>query len=378
MQSIPQLVNDLALLLAVAAVATIVCRRFKQPLVLGYVVAGFLVSPAIGWIPNIVETADVSTWSQIGVIFLMFGLGLQFSVVKLTTVGRPALVTAVVEMSLMIAAGFACGTLLGWSPSTSLFLGGMLAISSSSIIVKTFGELGLRTKAFAQLVFGVLVIEDIAGVFLLVVLSTVAVSASVDGGAVAVRIGRMALYLVVWFALSVILVPSALKRLRSELNDEILLIASIALCLGDGGSGRRHRVLFGAGRVPRRIHPGRHRAGKARRRAVQAHQGSVRSRVLRIGGHAGHTRGRDGEPGSHRRHRLGGHHRTLAVLRVGRSVVGGNAENLGDERAQPGADRRVLVHHRRARIGDGRDSRLPLPRHRHRVGGDDARLASSG
>ena len=148
--------------------------------------------------------------------------------------------------------------------------------------------------------------------------------------------------------------------------------------LGDGGSGRRHRVLFGAGRVPRRIHPGRHRAGKARRRAVQAHQGSVRSRVLRIGGHAGHTRGRDGEPGSHRRHRLGGHHRTLAVLRVGRSVVGGNAENLGDERAQPGADRRVLVHHRRAGIGDGRDSRLPLPRHRHRVGGDDARLASSG
>ena len=108
----------------------------------------------------------------------------------------------------------------------------MLAISSSSIIVKTFGELGLRTKAFAQLVFGVLVIEDIAGVFLLVVLFTVAVSASVDGGAVAVRIGRMALYLVVWFALSVILVPSALKRLRSELNDEILLIASIALCLG--------------------------------------------------------------------------------------------------------------------------------------------------
>ena len=183
MQSIPQLVNDLALLLAVAAVATIVCRRFKQPLVLGYVVAGFLVSPAIGWIPNIVETADVSTWSQIGVIFLMFGLGLQFSVVKLTTVGRPALVTAVVEMSLMIAAGFACGTLLGWSPSTSLFLGGMLAISSSSIIVKTFGELGLRTKAFAQLVFGVLVIEDIAGVFLLVVLNAVAVGSSGVGGA---------------------------------------------------------------------------------------------------------------------------------------------------------------------------------------------------
>ena len=139
MQSIPQLVNDLALLLAVAAVATIVCRRFKQPLVLGYVVAGFLVSPAIGWIPNIVETADVSTWSQIGVIFLMFGLGLQFSVVKLTTVGRPALVTAVVEMSLMIAAGFACGTLLGWSPFAPRSMCSVWAMRSFSTSSSTSG-----------------------------------------------------------------------------------------------------------------------------------------------------------------------------------------------------------------------------------------------
>ena len=232
MQNLPQLVVDLALLLAVATLATVACKRFKQPLVLGYVVAGFLVSPAIGWMPNVVDKANVSTWSQIGVIFLMFGLGLQFSVVKLANVGRPALVTAAVEMSLMIVAGLACGTLLGWTPSTSLFLGGMLAISSSSIVVKTFGALGLRRKQFAELVFGVLVIEDIAGVFLLVVLSTVSAGAAVDGGAVALKIGQMALYLVVWFALSVILVPSALKRLRFALDDEILLVASIALCLG--------------------------------------------------------------------------------------------------------------------------------------------------
>lgn len=232
MQNLPQLVVDLALLLAVAAAATIACKRFKQPLVLGYVVAGFLVSPAIGWVPNVVDKANVNTWSQIGVIFLMFGLGLQFSVVKLANVGRPAFITAATEMSLMIAVGFACGTLLGWAPSTSLFLGGMLAISSSSIVVKTFGELGLRGKGFAELVFGVLVIEDIAGVFLLVVLSTVAAGSSTDGGAVALKIGQMALYLVVWFAASVILVPSALKRLRFALDDEILLVASIALCLG--------------------------------------------------------------------------------------------------------------------------------------------------
>lgn len=213
--------------------------------------------------------------------------------------------------------------------------------------------------------------------FLLVVLSTVAVSASVDGGAVAVRIGRMALYLVVWFALSVILVPSALKRLRSELNDEILLIASIALCLGmvvlaDAIGFSSALGAFLAGSIL---------AGTVQAKRVDALFKPIKDlfgAVFFVSVGMLVTRGRDGEPGSHRRHRLGGHHRTLAVLRVGRSVVGGNAENLGDERAQPGADRRVLVHHRRARIGDGRDSRLPLPRHRHRVGGDDARLASSG
>lgn len=231
MQSIPQLVNDLALLLAVAAVATIVCRRFKQPLVLGYVVAGFLVSPAIGWIPNIVETADVSTWSQIGVIFLMFGLGLEFSITRLATAGRPAILTALIEMGLMMVAGFTCGTLLGWPLLTSLFLGGMIAISSTTIIAKTFDELHLKDKGFAGLVFGVLVIQDIAAVFLMVVLSTLAVGTSIDGAAVSVKLGRMALYLIVWFVLTVIFVPVALQRIASFLTDEILLIASLALCL---------------------------------------------------------------------------------------------------------------------------------------------------
>lgn len=232
MQNLPQLITDLALILAVAAAVTIACRRFKLPLVVGYVLAGFLVGPAIAWVPTVVDTASITTWSDIGVIFLMFGLGLEFSVLKLTTVGRPAVVTAATEMLLMIALGLLVGTCLGWSFVMSLFLGGMLAISSSSIIVKTFNDLGVKGQGFAELVFGVLVIEDIAAVFLLAVLSTAGAGAGADAADVVLKIGRMALYLIVWFALSVIVVPSALKRIHNAVNDEILLIASIALCFG--------------------------------------------------------------------------------------------------------------------------------------------------
>ncbi|WP_080797567.1 cation:proton antiporter domain-containing protein [Arabiibacter massiliensis] len=232
MQQLPQLITDLALILAVAAVVTIVCRRFRLPLVVGYVLAGFLVGPAIHWIPTVVDTASVTAWSDIGVIFLMFGLGLEFSVLKLATVGRPAVVTAAFEMTLMMATGLMVGTLLGWSFTMSLFLGGMLAISSSSIIVKTFNDLGVKGQGFTELVFGVLVIEDIAAVFLLAALSTAGAGADADAAAAALKIGRMALYLIVWFALSVIVVPSALKRIRDAVNDEILLVTSLALCFG--------------------------------------------------------------------------------------------------------------------------------------------------
>ena len=135
-------------------------------------------------------------------------------------------------MALMIAAGMACGTLLGWSFYTSLFLGGMLAISSTTIIVKAFDELGLKGKKFTELVFGALVIEDIVGIFLMVFLSTIAVGSAVDGGEVALKISQMALYLVIWFVLSIIIVPTVLKKVANALNDEIMLIVSIALCLG--------------------------------------------------------------------------------------------------------------------------------------------------
>ena len=232
MQHLPQLMVDLALLLAVAAIATIVCRRLKQPLVLGYVVAGFLVSPAIGWFPDVSDTENITTWSDIGIVFLMFGLGLEFSIVRLSTVGKSAFVTALIEMALMIVAGVACGMALGWSLFTSLFLGGMLAISSTTIIIKAFDDLGMKGKGFTELVFGALVVEDIMGIFLMVVLSTVTVGSNADGGAaVMAELAQMALYLLVWFALSIVIVPSLLARVAAALTDEIILITSVALCL---------------------------------------------------------------------------------------------------------------------------------------------------
>lgn len=232
MEHIPQLVIDLALLLAVAGVTTLICKKLKQPLVLGYVLAGFLISPAIGFVPSVGDEASIETWSEIGVIFLMFGLGLEFSIKKLGSVGKSAFITALVEMALMILIGFTTGSLLGWSLFTCIFLGGMLAISSTTIIIKTFDDLGMKGKKFTDLVFGALVVEDIVGIFLMVVLSTVAVGSAVDGGQVIFQLGEMILYLIIWFALSLLIIPTFLKKVTKILTDEIILIIAIALCLG--------------------------------------------------------------------------------------------------------------------------------------------------
>lgn len=230
MEHIPQLVIDLALILAAAGVTTLICKKLKQPLVLGYVIAGFLVSPGISFLPTVGDTHSIDVWAEIGVIFLMFGLGLEFSFTKLATVGKSAIITALVEMLLMILLGFGIGTLLGWSFFTSLFLGGMLAISSTTIIIKAFDDLGLKGKKFSNLVFGALVMEDIGAIFMMVVLSTIAVGTSVSGTQIVVQLGQMALYLVIWFVLSIIIIPTLLQKVAKSLTDEILLILSIALC----------------------------------------------------------------------------------------------------------------------------------------------------
>lgn len=233
MSHVSGIIINFALILAIAGLAAIVCKRLRQPLVLGYVVAGFFVNLIVTqWIPQFNNSEEVSLWAEFGIIFLMFGLGLEFSFIKLSKVGKSALVTGLIEMTLMIFVGIACGLALGWNVVDAVFLGGMLSISSTTIIVKAFNDLSLKGKRFTQLVFGVLIVEDIIGIFLLVFLSTTAASSSVEGAELATQIGRMALYLIAWFVASVVLVPTLLKKVSGFINDEVLLIVSIALCLG--------------------------------------------------------------------------------------------------------------------------------------------------
>lgn len=240
MGHLPQLIEDLAIILITAGIATLIFKKIKQPMVLGYILAGFLMSPFITWLPNVGDTDSITVWADIGVIFLMFALGLEFSLPKLADVGSSAIITALTEMIFMIAAGYLCGMALGWSTMNCLFLGGMLAISSTTIIIKAFDDLGIRKEKFTNLVFGTLVVEDIVGIFMMVLLSTLAIGTTgasgsgsgFDAAEVAIQIGQMALYLVLWFVGGIILVPSFIKKIEKYLSDEILLIISIGLCLG--------------------------------------------------------------------------------------------------------------------------------------------------
>ena len=225
------LVADLALILAASGVVTLIFRKLKQPVVLGYIVAGFLISPNFEYLPTIVDHADIVTWADIGIIFLMFGLGLDFSFKKLATVGGSAFTIAITVMTMMILTGAGVGTLMGWSRMDCIFLGGMISMSSTMIILKSYDEYNLKREKFAQLVLGALVIEDIAGIFMMVVLSTISVGQNVSGAVLAGQIMLMLLFLVVLVLIGIYLVPSVLRRVAGLLNDETVLILSIALCL---------------------------------------------------------------------------------------------------------------------------------------------------
>ena len=231
MSHLPPFITDLGLILSVAAVTTLVFKRIKQPVVLGYIIAGFLVGPHVAFVPTVIDETNVRTWSEIGVIFLLFGLGLEFSFKKLVQVGGAATVTALTTVVFMLGAGYCTGQALGWSSMDSLFLGGILSISSTTIIIRAFDEMGLKTQAFARLVVGVLVIEDLVAILLLVLLSTVAVSKQFSGGELMLELGKLGFFLMLWFVGGIVLIPTVLDRTRRFMNDEMLLIVSIALCL---------------------------------------------------------------------------------------------------------------------------------------------------
>jgi CPA2 family monovalent cation:H+ antiporter-2 len=228
--NIPSLIIDLSLILSAAAVITLLFRKIKQPVVLGYIIAGLLVGPNIKLFPTVVEVESIKTWADIGVIFLLFGLGLEFSFKKLIKVGGVALVTALIEVTLTMLLGYGVGKLFGWNDINSLFLGGMLAIASTTIIIRAFDELGVKNKKFAGIVTGVLVIEDLVAVLLMVLLSTVAVSQTFVGDEMIRSVLKLAFILVLWFVSGIYFLPTLFRKISSVVNNETLLIMSLALC----------------------------------------------------------------------------------------------------------------------------------------------------
>ena len=231
MLHLPLLINDLAIILCVAAIVTSICRRINQPVVLGYIVAGLLVSPNITFMPTITDTGSIQIWAEIGVIFLLFGLGLEFSFKKLKAVGGPASITGIVEVLFMSIAGYFTGQLMGWNEMDSIFLGGILSISSTTIIIRAFDELGVKTRHYASVVFGVLIVEDLVAILLLVLLSTIAISQQFQGDELLFSSLKLVFFLIAWFIGGIFFIPGILRYLKKFLNDELLLVLSIALCL---------------------------------------------------------------------------------------------------------------------------------------------------
>jgi len=226
------IVHDLALIFISAGIITLVFKQLKQPLVLGYIVAGFLIGPHFTLFPNVIAEKSVTEWSEIGVIFLLFALGLEFSFKKLLRVGGPALITAITEVITMLSIGFFVGYLLGWTILESIFLGGMLSMSSTTIIIKAFDDLKLRNQKFATIVFGTLIVEDIVAILMMVMLSTVAVSQQFAGGEMIFSLMKLGIFLVLCFLVGIYVLPTFFRKFHKAMNDETLLVISIGLCFG--------------------------------------------------------------------------------------------------------------------------------------------------
>lgn len=230
MDNLAPLISDLALILIVAGVVTLIFKRLKQPLVLGYIVAGFLAGPHMPYTPSVEDLTSIHLWSEIGVIFLMFTLGLEFSFKKIVKMGIGPVIAACTVMFCMIGVGRFLGTLFGWDSMNSLFLGGMLAMSSTTIIYKALDDLGLRQQKFAGEVLSVLILEDILGILLMVVLSALAVSRHFEGAELMGSLLKLGFFLILWFVVGVYVVPLFLRGTRKWMNRETLLVVSVGLC----------------------------------------------------------------------------------------------------------------------------------------------------
>ncbi|MDR3227460.1 MAG: cation:proton antiporter [Prevotellaceae bacterium] len=232
MTHLPILVHDLVLILMTAGVVIILFKWLKQPVVLGYIVAGFLVGPHMNLLPTVIDNASIATWSEIGIIFLLFALGLEFRYRKLLEVGSSALIATGINMALMISIGYLVGYLLGWTGIESLFLGGMLSMASTTIIIKAFTDMNKQNQRFSNIVFAILIIEDIAAILMMVLFSTIAVSRNFEGIQFVESLLYLTFFIVIWFVVGIYIIPTVFKRIKKYLSDETLIIVSTGLCLG--------------------------------------------------------------------------------------------------------------------------------------------------
>ena len=230
MSGLPPLIQDLALMLIVAGIVTIIFKRLKQPLVLGYIVAGFLVSPHMPYTASVADTANIHLWADIGVMFLLFSLGLDFSFKKILRMGVSPFISTMAIIFSMSMLGVCVGHSFGWSRMDCIFLGGMLAMSSTTIIYKAFDDLGLRQQQFAGLVMSVLILEDILAIVMMVMLSAIASGNSPDGSQMLESVVKIGFFLILWLVVGIFAIPIFLRSVRRQINDEVLLIVSLGLC----------------------------------------------------------------------------------------------------------------------------------------------------
>ena len=230
MSEVPTLINDLALILIVAGAVTLLFKKLKQPLVLGYVVAGFIVSPHMPYTMSVIDNSDIKTWADIGVMFLLFSLGLDFSFKKIIKMGIAPVITTFTIIFAMMALGIVVGHAFGWNRMDCIFLGGMLAMSSTTIIYKALSDMGLRQQKFVGPVMSVLILEDVLAIVMMVMLSTLASGSSPDGGEMIGSVVKIGFFLVLWFVVGIFAVPLFLRLTRKLINDETLLIVALGLC----------------------------------------------------------------------------------------------------------------------------------------------------
>ncbi len=227
---LPNLIIDLALILAGASIIGIIFKFLKQPVVLGYIIAGVIVGPYFKFFPTVIELDSIKIWADIGVIILLFNLGLEFSFKKLIREGIRVVIIALFGVILTLISGFCLGKLLGWSNMDSIFIGGILSIASTTIIIRAFDELGVKTQKFTNIVTSVLIVEDLVAVILMVILSTISISREFQGIELVFSVSKLIFFLILWFVSGIFFLPTILKLLKPILNEEILLLLSLSLC----------------------------------------------------------------------------------------------------------------------------------------------------